>query len=252
MKAFRYISTFISTILLTAVCAHAETGYVATDLLNVRTSPSTGSAVTEILQWGEPVTITYGPSMGWYEIYRNGGCYYVKADYISGGTASGTSYSESYSYSDSSYEESYSYTDTYDSSYSGEESTYTDYYDTTSYSEESSYTDYYDTTSYSEESSYTDQSAYGGTWLGTFTLTAYCSCTRCTGGSGITASGTVPIAGHTVAMGGVPFGTKLLINGNVYTVEDRGTSYGHVDIYFDNHQDAVSFGLQYADVYQIN
>ena len=52
-------------------------------------------------------------------------------------------------------------------------------------------------------------------------------------------------------MGGVPFGTQLMINGHVYTVEDRGTSYGHVDIYFDNHQDAVNFGMQYADQDQI-
>ena len=38
---------------------------------------------------------------------------------------------------------------------------------------------------------------------------------------------------------------------NIYTVEDLGTPYGHVDIYFDNHSDALSFGLQYADVYQV-
>ena len=45
---------------------------------------------------------------------------------------------------------------------------------------------------------------------------------------------------------------KLLINGTVYTVEDRGTPYGHVDIFFDSHSAALSFGRQYADVYQIN
>ena len=45
-------------------------------------------------------------------------------------------------------------------------------------------------------------------------------------------------------MAGVPFGTQLLINGNVYTVEDLGTPYGHVDIFFNNHSDALSFGLQ--------
>ena len=35
-------------------------------------------------------------------------------------------------------------------------------------------------------------------------------------------------------MAGVPFGTQLLINGNVYTVEDLGTPYGHVDIYMNS------------------
>ena len=67
-----------------------------------------------------------------------------------------------------------------------------------------------------------------------------------------TASGAMPTSGHTVAMAGVPFGTQLLINGTVYTVEDLGTPYGHVDIYFDSHAEALSFGLQYADVYQLN
>ena len=52
-------------------------------------------------------------------------------------------------------------------------------------------------------------------------------------------------------MAGVPFGTQLLINGNVYTVEDLGTPYGHVDIYCDSHSEALSFGLQSADVYQV-
>ena len=92
-----------------------------------------------------------------------------------------------------------------------------------------------------------------GKYLGNFTLTAYCNCAQCCGTAGnLTASGTVPAAGRTVAMAGVPFGTQLLINGNVYTVEDLGTPYGHVDIFFDNHSDALSFGLQSAEVYQLN
>ena len=91
-----------------------------------------------------------------------------------------------------------------------------------------------------------------GTYLGNFTLTAYCNCAQCCGTAGnLTASGTVPTAGRTVAMAGVPFGTQLLINGNVYTVEDLGTPYGHVDIYCDSHSEALSFGLQSADVYQV-
>lgn len=92
-----------------------------------------------------------------------------------------------------------------------------------------------------------------GTYLGNFTLTAYCNCAQCCGTAGnATASGSMPTSGHTVAMAGVPFGTQLLINGTVYTVEDLGTPYGHVDIYFDSHAEALSFGLQYADVYQLN
>ena len=100
----------------------------------------------------------------------------------------------------------------------------------------------------------TTSSGSAGTYLGDFTLTAYCSCSICCGSwsGGGTASGTTPTAGRTVAMGGVPFGTKLLINGNVYTVEDRGTGYGHVDIFMDSHSAALRFGSQRASVYQLN
>ena len=105
-----------------------------------------------------------------------------------------------------------------------------------------------ETTDTSENTSSSGQ----GTYLGNFVLTAYCNCAQCCGTAGnATASGAMPTAGHTVAMAGVPFGTQLLINGTVYTVEDLGTPYGHVDIYFDSHAEALSFGLQYADVYQL-
>jgi len=92
-----------------------------------------------------------------------------------------------------------------------------------------------------------------GEKLGTFKLTAYCNCPICCGhwAGGPTASGTEPTQGRTVAMAGVPFGTKLIINGMLYTVEDRGTPYGHVDIYFNDHQEASNFGVQYADVYSV-
>ena len=89
--------------------------------------------------------------------------------------------------------------------------------------------------------------------LGTFTLTAYCNCASCCGTAGnATASGVMPTSGHTVAMGGIDFGTKLLINGTVYTVEDRGTPYGHVDIYMDSHDAALQFGMGSAEVYLVN
>lgn len=93
-----------------------------------------------------------------------------------------------------------------------------------------------------------------GTYLGRFKLTAYCNCKICTGkwAGGLTASGTTPTAGRTIAMAGLPFGTQLLINGQVYTVEDRGTQYGHVDVFTATHSQALSFGLQYADVYRLN
>lgn len=105
----------------------------------------------------------------------------------------------------------------------------------------------------SSGSSNDSASSSGGTYLGKFKLTAYCACSKCCGkwAGGGTASGTTPTPGRTVAMAGVPFGTKLLINGHVYTVEDRGTAYGHVDVFMGSHSEALAFGLKYAEVYQV-
>ena len=91
------------------------------------------------------------------------------------------------------------------------------------------------------------------TYLGNFMMTAYCPCPLCCGAyaTGRTASGTVATEGVTVAMGGLDFGTQIMINGHIYTVEDRGTQYGHVDIFFASHEAALAFGLQYADVYLV-
>lgn len=92
------------------------------------------------------------------------------------------------------------------------------------------------------------------TSLGTYSLTAYCNCSKCCGkwAGGKTASGTTPTAGRTVACNSLPFGTKISINGNVYTVEDTGNMSDNViDIYFDSHSAALNFGRQSAEVFLI-
>ena len=214
----------------------AQTGTVVTDMLNVRTSPSLSGDIVDALYMGDQVTITYGTG-DWYEIYHGGDCCYVNANYISSGSSSA---SKSYDYDDGS---SYDYDDGSSYDYDSGNS-YSSSYD---YDDGDSYTD----TSYEESGS--GNSSSGGTYLGNFTLTAYCPCAQCCGtANNATASGVYPTAGHTVAMAGVPFGTQLLINGTVYTVEDRGTPYGHVDIFFNSHSEALAFGLQSADVYQLN
>jgi peptidoglycan hydrolase CwlO-like protein len=107
-------------------------------------------------------------------------------------------------------------------------------------------------TSSSSSTPAADTAAAGGTYLGTFMLTAYCPCAKCCGRANApTASGVMPTPNHTIAMAGVPFGTKLLINGTVYTVEDLGTPYGHVDIFMSSHSACLEFGVQYAEVYQV-
>ena len=95
-----------------------------------------------------------------------------------------------------------------------------------------------------------------GHWesAGRYRMTHFCPCRKCNGrNAGRTASGAPMTVGRTVATGReFPFGTRLLINGTIYTVEDRGTPYGHVDIYMNSHTDATNFGVQYADVYLAN
>lgn len=82
-------------------------------------------------------------------------------------------------------------------------------------------------------------------------ITFYCSCSKCCGKSdGITASGAKVRANHTVAAS-LPFGTRLMIDGQEYVVEDRGVSDMCVDIYVDSHEEALQRGLYYTDVYII-
>ena len=85
-----------------------------------------------------------------------------------------------------------------------------------------------------------------------FKVTAYCACAKCCGKeTGITASGTRATAGRTIAASSqFAFGTKLLINGNVYTVEDRGGAIkgNKIDIYMDTHAEALAWGVKYLPV----
>lgn len=91
---------------------------------------------------------------------------------------------------------------------------------------------------------------------GRYKVTAYCSCARCCGKTnGITASGTRATAGRTVAAPSTfAFGTKLLINGKTYTVEDRGGAIqgNRIDIYMSSHSDALAWGVRYLDVEVLN
>ena len=102
--------------------------------------------------------------------------------------------------------------------------------------------------------------------LGTFKTTAYCTCVKCCGiwsqehpsriGTDYvqkTASGTIPTAGRTVAVDTnlISYGTVLIIDGHEYIAEDTGSAVkGNViDIYFDSHEDAIEYGVQYKKIY---
>ena len=81
----------------------------------------------------------------------------------------------------------------------------------------------------------------------------YCNCPICCGvwSGGPTASGAMPQANHTLAVDAanpfLPMGTKVVMNGIEYTVEDTGNfaQYGvQFDVYYDNHAVAEAHGHQ--------
>ena len=80
-------------------------------------------------------------------------------------------------------------------------------------------------------------------------VTHYCACTRCCGpnAQGITASGKRVEVGMVAMSSHYPFGTQIMINGIMYTVEDRGGSgiendIGRVDIFVPDHNEALRMG----------
>lgn len=104
--------------------------------------------------------------------------------------------------------------------------------------------------------------------LGDFRLTAYCSCQKCCGywatvrpvdenGKEIVfgSSGEVLTDGVSVAVDTnvIPYGSELLINGTKYIAHDTGSGINGncIDVYHDDHQKAVEFGLQYAEVFLV-
>lgn len=92
-----------------------------------------------------------------------------------------------------------------------------------------------------------------GHWenAGRHRMTHYCPGRCCNGrNAGRTASGAPMKVGRTVATGReFPFGAKLLINGAIYTVEDRGVPNGCVDILVDSHSEAYRRGVFRSEIF---
>ena len=100
--------------------------------------------------------------------------------------------------------------------------------------------------------------------LGEYRITAYCACEKCCGewakdrpgGIVVSAAGIELVAGVSCASP-LPFGTVVEVEGlGTYIVQDRTASWVAekydnkvIDIYFDSHEAACEFGLQFANVY---
>lgn len=97
-----------------------------------------------------------------------------------------------------------------------------------------------------------------GESLGQVVTSGYCSCSICCGqwSGGPTASGVYPTDNHTLAVDAsnpiVPMGTKVVMNGVEYTVEDTGAfdRYGvDFDVYYDDHASASAHGHKTWECY---
>lgn len=97
--------------------------------------------------------------------------------------------------------------------------------------------------------------------LGEFKLTAYCSCSKCCGEwankrtDGVVrgSTGKELTAGYSVAVDPevIPYDTVLIIDGKSYKAMDCGGAIkgNRIDVYFNEHNEALNFGVQYAEVF---
>ncbi len=95
-------------------------------------------------------------------------------------------------------------------------------------------------------------------------VTAYCACEKCCGrfANGLTANGYKIMPGDRFVAADkmYPFGTVMIVPGYKWAnidnslhpaiVLDRGGAIkgNHIDVYFDTHQEALNWGVQYLDV----
>lgn len=83
-------------------------------------------------------------------------------------------------------------------------------------------------------------------------ITHYCPCERCCGdySGGPTASGRMPKAGRTAAADPsfLAQGTIVTIRGRDYVIEDIGPRYGVIDIFVNDHDEALRLGTYRTNV----
>lgn len=91
--------------------------------------------------------------------------------------------------------------------------------------------------------------------LGNFRITHYCPCSLCCGpwANGITSTGVTATTNRTIAVdpSQIPYGSKVVINGQIYVAEDCGGAIktNCIDIYVASHEEGESKGVYYTDVY---
>ena len=98
-------------------------------------------------------------------------------------------------------------------------------------------------------------------FLGEYKLTGYCPCEKCCGRWAFDrpdnvvygASGEELKAGYSIAVDPsvIPYGTEVVINGVICRADDCGGAIkgNQIDVYFNDHKEALEFGVQYANVF---
>ena len=92
--------------------------------------------------------------------------------------------------------------------------------------------------------------------MGEFKLTFFCPCEICSEGFGHeTSSGKTARSDHTIAVDPavIDIGSKVLIDGIVYTAEDTGGGVkgDHIDIFVESHEETLKRGVQYTNVWVV-
>lgn len=105
--------------------------------------------------------------------------------------------------------------------------------------------------------------------MGTFTITAYCSCEICCSsewannrpldeyGNPIVygASGEVLVSDYSIAtdVGLIPYGETILINDQEYVAHDCGGAIkgNRIDIYMSSHEKALEWGVQNIEIFKV-
>lgn len=106
----------------------------------------------------------------------------------------------------------------------------------------------------------TENAVCNDVFLGEYTLTAYCACSKCCGvwANGYTATGTWATEGRTIAVDPdvIPYGSRVTLiwpdgTQHTYTAEDCGSGINgnRIDVFFADHEAARYFGIQSAMAY---
>ena len=98
-------------------------------------------------------------------------------------------------------------------------------------------------------------SQYGDN-LGSFRITHYCGGSCCNDQwAGVTSTGAPMVEGDTIAVDPtvIPYGTKVIINGHIFTASDCGGAIkgNRIDVFVNDHNRGNNLGVYYTNVYLV-